>query len=176
MVNQQVLEMDCARSTQFEAAAEKLKAEHEALAERLASMKQYSAKLADPADPMWENTYLPRLKQDLSQFMRLLKEHTSWAEKDLFPMLMSYFNKQMLPSMQPSIWVMEKDHEIADSFVNALLQTLEHNHASMLSSHKFTTGQFKQAYRMLQEHLDLEKDIIHPMVDQVLYDIDSLFS
>ncbi|MEK8126484.1 hemerythrin domain-containing protein [Paenibacillus filicis] len=171
------IHVQSARPTQFMEAIERLKDEHEELRSRLMDIRRQGdavTKLKSAAEAALQ---LGELKISIGALMESLDRHAHWEEQELFPLLTRYFNKVQGPSILPSIWVMEKDHELAHMFVQSFYDAVdgpaiegEKIHVKNAASHLI------QACLILTEHLNLEEEVVYPMADQILTDIDSLFS
>ncbi|WP_159881429.1 hemerythrin domain-containing protein [Paenibacillus puerhi] len=166
-----------ARPTQFMEAIDRLKEEHDDLRLRLKEICREGEGVSKLRSTSEAAEKLKELRGSISVLMESLDRHASWEEQELFPMLTRYFNKVQGPSIMPSIWVMEKDHELAHLFVQSFYEALdgpaqkgEKIHVKTAASHLI------QACLILTEHLNLEEEVVYPMAEQILTDIDSLFS
>ncbi|SDC17815.1 Hemerythrin HHE cation binding domain-containing protein [Paenibacillus sp. UNCCL117] len=166
-----------ARPTQFMEAIERLKEEHNELRARLSDIRGQGERVSRLRSSREAEVKLKELRDSVGLLMESLDAHASWEERELFPMLTRYFNKMQGPSIMPSIWVMEKDHELAHMFVQSFYEAVdgcveesENIHVKTAASHLI------QACMILSEHLNLEEEVVYPMADQILTDIDSLFS
>ncbi|MCZ8514791.1 hemerythrin domain-containing protein [Paenibacillus filicis] len=173
-----VLELDSvARYTPWWQSTKRLKEEHDALTERLDHMKALVKSVYDEKDPARSRITLKILKLRVNDFISALKEHSEWEERDVFPVIDLYFRRLMKPSITPSIWVMERDHELAVLFVNSFVDAVDAlPEKSTLEQNRQTAAHLMQACLILSEHFELEEDLIYPLADEMLTDIDYFYS
>jgi iron-sulfur cluster repair protein YtfE (RIC family) len=118
--------------------------------------------------------------------LRELKRHSVWEEEELFPILMHYSHKKIEPTIMPSLWVLEKDHELAvqyiESFVqasSALLHTLRLEPLSGADLQREMKGGcdcLTQGCFILTAHFQMEEELLFPLAEDILTDMDYLFS
>src|SRR4051794_25676713 len=107
------VESGTAHLTVLSEALDRLKQEHEELMQVLLEMEAQALELKQEEDITKAMSSLMHLKLWTAAFMEELERHSNWEEKELFPFLHDYFHKEMAPSIIPSFWMLEKDHELA---------------------------------------------------------------
>lgn len=156
---------------------ERLKEEHESMQLQLRDIRKMadSLYLLDDCDQgMCE---LIDLQDRVMVLIEDLDRHSEWEQKELFPILQTYFNRYMIPSITPSIWVMEKDHELAKQFTQSFIDGVNGMKPPIDKDFlKEMTSQLIQSCLILLEHFTLEEELVFPLADQLLTDMDYLFS
>lgn len=152
---------------EFGAAYARLKAEHERLLGRLAAIRVAAERRASAGGPDCSEKELLRLRDELIDFLHRLDEHAGWQKRELFPWLETYCNARMAPSIQPSIWVMQKDRELAELFVRSFLECVDSRDKQGQLRIGECLAHLVQACRMLQEHLSVEEEVVFPMAEQL---------
>lgn len=168
--------MQSARPTLFVEAVDRLKAEHDELRALLYNIRNKGNGVASASTIAAARARLQELRSDVTAMMKKLQQHADWEERELFPMLSRYFHRMYAPSILPSIWVMEKDHQLAELFVQSFMESVNGYLAGQPIPVKETVSHLVQACLILTEHLNLEEEVVYPMTEQILTDLDSLFS
>lgn len=166
-----------AHPTQFLTIIERLKEEHEAMQLQLAEIRTMAGALYNETDCSKGLCKLVELQDRITVLVDELDAHAQWEEQELYPVLKTYFNRYLMPSITPSIWVMEKDHELAKLFVQSFIDGVNGAQAPIDQAFlKEMASQLIQACLILLEHFNLEEELVFPLADQLLTDIDYLFS
>jgi hypothetical protein len=167
----------CARPTEFSTAVERMEQEHAGLTAQLTDL-YLTAKTAESAKKETggrDSQFL--LVRRVDGFQTALEAHLQWARKELFPMMGIYAGEELEPSIKPSLWGLDKDFQLAKTYLDAFRTTALHDGP--------TTGKEEtaeavthllQACVILSDYLKMEKDLMFPLADQMLTDIDYLFS
>jgi iron-sulfur cluster repair protein YtfE (RIC family) len=168
---------DTARMSEFLHAAERLKEEHERLREQLAIVYSLALKLGGEVRPDERLQQLRRLRQLTTALVARLDAHMKWEEGEMFPLISSYNNRSIAPSITPSLWVIEKGYELSGHFIQPFLELAD----AIVSGEQAeevrqASAHLVQACLILQEHLQLEEELIFPVADEMLTDIDYFFS
>jgi hemerythrin-like domain-containing protein len=128
-------------------------------------------------DPKRSRMTLRILKLRMTDFIDQLHEHSVCEEREVFPVIDLYFRRLMKPSITPSIWVMEKEHELADLFVKSFMEAVDAlSERSSSEQNRQTAAHLVQACLILTEHFELEEELIFPLADEMLTDIDFFYS
>ncbi|NHN33623.1 hemerythrin domain-containing protein [Paenibacillus agricola] len=170
-------EFGVAHMTALSEALERLKQEHGELKLVLQEMEKQATQVELSNDKLGSMQSLLHLRLWTLAFREELERHSNWEEAELFPFLNAYFNSNMAPTMIPSFWTIEKDHELADEYMQSFLRAvhkLKANPEAM--SLNQAAAYLVQACRILQEHFVKEEELVFPLTEQVLTDIDCLFS
>lgn len=166
-----------AHITELSVLMERLKEEHIELRQVLDDMESQAVQAELEADKHRALASLLHLRLWTLAFKEELDRHSEWEERELFPFLNAYFNKSKVPTMTPSLWSLENDHELAMSYMQSFLRSVHGLKSdSDAMRMKQTAAYLTQACRMLRNHLEKEELIVYPMAEKVLTDIDSLFS
>ncbi|WP_179136156.1 hemerythrin domain-containing protein [Paenibacillus sp. 32352] len=177
MSNETQADLGTAHETELSEALDRLKREHDDLLHGLNELYAQARQVEREADHERTLPLLLQLRLRVQAFSEELERHSEWEEHELYPFLNDYFHRKHVPSIVPSLWMLEKDHELASDNLNAFLKAvhvIENNPEAMLPSQ--ATAYLIHACRMLQEHLRQEEQIVFPMTEQILTDMDYLFS
>ncbi|SFK77811.1 Hemerythrin HHE cation binding domain-containing protein [Paenibacillus sp. 1_12] len=166
------VEMSKAPVTALSEGLERLKQEHGELKQVLLEMEKQAKQVESAPEHMGAMQSLLNLRLWALAFREELERHSNWEELELFPFLTSYIERKMSPSLLPSFWSLEKDHELADEHMQAFLRSvhlLKANPEAM--SFKQAAAYLVQACHILQDHLAKEEQLVFPLTQQVLDDI-----
>lgn len=151
---------------------EQLKEEHIGLKYKL--MEFYGmAKVigADEDVSNWSGS-LDNLRRKITEFMGELDVHSEWEDQVLFPMVQEYTGKDMGP-----IAVMEYEHELAKQSVRRFLDAAGQLQVPVnCEAAKEAASHLLQAYVILNDHFTKEEEILFPLAEQMLTDIEQFFS
>ncbi|NOU91766.1 hemerythrin [Paenibacillus sp. LMG 31456] len=171
------MESGTAHSTELSAALDRLTQEHGELMQVLLDMESQARQLEQETDMSKALPSLLHLRLWVKAFMQELERHSEWEKKELFPFLNNYFHQELSPSMIPSFWALEKDHELAEEYIQYFLRAVhEVKQESELGQLHQALAYLIHACRILKEHLAKEEQLVFPMTEQVLTDLDYLFS
>lgn len=166
-----------AHPTELFHALVRLKEDHEALKQTIERMKQQAMDVFEGCDAALQVRTLRALQQDTTQLLAKLEEHSAWEEQVLFPFLNEYFHKSDGPSIIPSFWVLEKDHELANVYLDAFTDLAERLTVSDDNGKIIGAAEhLAQACHILKGHLQMEEELVYPLTDQILTDVDYFFS
>lgn len=166
-----------AHPTRFLFLVDRLKEEHAVMQIQLKEIRATAGSLYTLENCAEGACKLIELRERIMILVEDLDRHSQWEEQELFPQLQSYFNRYMMPSITPSIWVMEKDHELAKQFVQSFIDGVNDMGSPIDKIFlKEMASQLVQACLILMEHFTLEEELVFPLADQLLTDIDYLFS
>ena len=157
------------RSAKLISMVERLKEEHLVLNETVSVLYSKAVEYTENHNILkWR--LIPHLRHEVLALMRELDDHAEWEEKELFPTLMTYTNLHNGPSIIPSIWVLEKEHDLAKQFIQPFLNIcvkifFEENAAILLDLQiqaqiNSAVTDLRQACIILQEHFRMEEDLI----------------
>ncbi|WP_026326350.1 hemerythrin domain-containing protein [Paenibacillus ginsengihumi] len=152
---------------EFGTAYARLKAEHERLLGLLTAIRVAAERRTGEGGSECSEQELLQLRDELIEFLHKLDEHAGWQKRELFPWLETYCNARMVPSIQPSIWVMQKDRELAELFVRSFLKCVDSHDKQGQPQISECLAHLVQACRMLQEHLSVEEEVVFPMAEQL---------
>ncbi|WP_161807581.1 hemerythrin domain-containing protein [Bacillus sp. FJAT-28004] len=158
-------------------ATDRLKEEHEKLRSQLRILETNAKEVILIADTAKGLQILQQLRTQTAQFENELEQHSEWEEQELFPFLLAYFHRQPAPSIMPSFWVLEKDHQLGVSFIQSFNEAV--NEVTPLVNKKRlaeTASHLVQACLILNDHFTMEEKLILPLTEEVMTDLEHFFS
>lgn len=178
---------DSARPSAFMQLAIRLQAEHEQLKASCASLGELSARVASSHGDYGTVKLLKELRAQAEDLLQELERHAKWEDEELFPVFSRYYDKKDEPTILPSLWVLEKDHELALQFFDSFLQSsrtligmlmLDKGRPDMTLMKLLKDGcdQLTQGCLILTGHFEMEEELIFPLAEEILTDLDYLFS
>ncbi|MNH95465.1 hypothetical protein D3C73_481130 [compost metagenome] len=169
--------MVSAHPTELALAMDRLQNEHDLFRDRL-KVLEVQAKQVNMLDDIDKGIQvLTYLRQQTIQLVDELDVHADWEQKQLFPFLDHYFHHQHLPSILPSFWVLEKDHELAQSFIQSFMEAVDRLQVKPIKEGIIeAAANLIQACLILNDHITMEEHLVFPLTEQVLTDLDHFFS
>lgn len=179
---------DSARPSAFMQLAIRLQTEHEQLKASCVSLGELSARTASSNGDYGTMQMLKELRAKAEGLLQELERHSNWEDEELFPVFSHYFKQKEEPTMLPSMWVLEKDHELALQFFESFLQSsrtligmmmLERGRRPderLMRMLKDGCDHLTQGCLILTAHFQMEEELIFPMAEEILTDLDYLFS
>ncbi|MFH5185251.1 hemerythrin domain-containing protein [Paenibacillus sp. TAB 01] len=158
-------------------ATDRLKEEHEQLRNRLRVLETSAKEVMLLNDVAKSLQMIQKLRNETAQFELELERHSEWEEQRLFPFLLNYFHIQQAPTIRPSFWVLEKDHQLGVSFIQSFHETMIDT--APLGVKKQLTeaaSALLQACLILNDHFAMEEQLILPLTEKVLTDLEYFFS
>jgi iron-sulfur cluster repair protein YtfE (RIC family) len=175
--------LDSARPTHFMLVVQRLKEEHAALEEKVTDVYIKAEQVHENRDITFTMNLLQLLRADVQILMKELDAHEEWEEQQIYPIASEYFKLQIRPSITPSIWVLEKEHELVKQCFLPFLElstetniSINNNDAEIFKHLNLCAAYLLQGCTVLRGHIELEEGLIYPLVDEILTDIDYLFS
>ncbi|UVI27547.1 hemerythrin domain-containing protein [Paenibacillus spongiae] len=179
--------LDSARTSAFLLLVIQLKSDHDRLKKKVDALYELSVSTSAAAAGAGMFQLLDQLRTDSSKLLDELDRHAKWEDQELFPIVMNYFNKKIEPTIMPSIWVLEKDHELALQFFDSFLELsgsmlsrlkrgAERYDIQMAGQLKQATDHLTQGCLILKGHFHMEEELLFPLMSEILTDIDYLFS
>lgn len=158
-------------------ATDRLKEEHEQLREHLRIL-EVNAKEVMLLDDVGKCLQIvQQLKLWTAQFEEKLEQHSEWEEQELFPFLMAYFHRQPVPSIRPSFWVLEKDHQLGVSFIQSFNEAVLDMTPGVVRKRLVEAASYLlQGCLIMKDHITMEEQLILPLTERVLTDLDYFFS
>lgn len=151
---------------------EQLREEHLELKKKMAGFYDV-AKTAgrDETVADWSGT-LRELRLNIEAFMADMDSHSLWEDQVLFPMVQEYTGKDMGP-----VAVMEHEHELAKMNVQRFLDQTESLPETVGAEEaKEAASYLLQVYVILNDHFKKEEEVLFPLAEQMLTDIEQFFS
>ncbi|NEW05824.1 hemerythrin domain-containing protein [Paenibacillus sp. SYP-B3998] len=158
-------------------ATDRLKEEHEQLRSQLRILESNAKEVILIDDTAKGLQVLQQLRTQTAQFENELEQHSEWEEQELFPFLLTYFHRQMAPSIMPSFWVLEKDHQLGVSFIQSFNEAIIEAPPLIVKKRLVeAASNLVQACLILNDHFTMEEQLILPLTDKVLTDLEYFFS
>ncbi|MWC29899.1 hemerythrin domain-containing protein [Paenibacillus sp. MMS18-CY102] len=179
--------IDTARPSEYMQLFMKLEADHEQLKAACDELCALSMRGAAVFSRRGAKNLLAVLRERTAAVIGDLSAHARWEDEALFPVFTRYYKQEIEPTIQPSLWVLEKDYELAMQFFESFMQasfaqlnllTLEDGEVGL----KFFEGLkegcncLTQGCFILNSHFQMEEELIFPLAEAILTDIDYLFS
>lgn len=158
-------------------ASDRLRGEHEELRGKLRMLETIAKELMVLEDSVKGIQLIQELRKQTDQFVEELDRHSDWEEQELFPFLLTYFHRQPAPSMMPSFWVLEKDHQLGMSFIQSFQEAvIEVTPLVVKKQLADVAAHLLQACLILNDHFTMEEQLVFPLMENVLTDLESFFS
>ncbi|NOV01993.1 hemerythrin domain-containing protein [Paenibacillus planticolens] len=157
-------------------ATDRLRAEHEELREKLRELETGAKEVIVSDDLVKSKQLVQELRDQTQQFVEMLERHSEWEERELFPFLLTYFDRHSAPSILPSFWVLEKDHQLGLSFIESFQEAV--GKVTPLVPKKQLaeiTAHLVQACLILNDHFTMEEQVVFPITEQVMTDLELFF-
>lgn len=173
-----------ARASGFMELAMRLQREHEQLKLQCDALCELSSRTASSTSFAGAVAILAELRTQAGSLLELLERHSAWEDEEVFPFFSRYYKLKMEPTIMPSLWVLEKDHELAVQFFESFLQAAGaliglmgvDAQATALTEVKQSCDDLTQGCLILTSHFEMEEELIYPMAEDILTDMDYLFS
>ncbi|UJF33819.1 hemerythrin domain-containing protein [Paenibacillus hexagrammi] len=158
-------------------ATDRLKEEHQQLRQQLRLLEASAKEVMMLDDGVKGLQLLGQLRGLTAQLMDELERHAQWEDRELFPFLMNYFRRESAPSILPSFWVLEKDHQLGVSFIQSFHEAvIELSPLIVKKRLGEAASHLVQACLILNDHITMEEQMILPLTEQVLTDLELFFS
>ncbi|MGG1517840.1 hemerythrin domain-containing protein [Paenibacillus oryzisoli] len=158
-------------------ATDRLRVEHDWLRLQLKTLEAKAKEAKQLHAAASGVTALRELLEQASVLEEELDRHAGWEERELFPFLLAYHHRYAVPSIVPSFWVLEKDYQLAllflQSFREAAAKAISPFAKPLLEE---AVANLIQACLILNDHLTMEEQLVYPITEQVLTDLDYFFS
>jgi hemerythrin-like domain-containing protein len=162
-------------NTQFMVVVKRLKEEHSSMEEKVNNLYIKAEQAQENRDIPLTLNLLLLLRVDVQSLMKELGAHEEWEEQEVYPIASAYFKQRIRPSITPSIWVLEKEHEIVKECFQPFLElskeiiaSVDNNQAKVFKQLSLCLVYLLQGCSVLQEHIELEEGLIYPLVDEIL--------
>lgn len=165
------------RKTGVSDAWERLKHDHAVLKQVLQEMKTDAMRIETESDSKQAFGKLLRLRLWMAAFSEELDRHSRWEEEELIPSLQVYYRRQPASSILDSFKLLESEHDAANVYIQCFLRMVHSlKPESGIAEMRKAAAYLSQACGMLIEHLGKEERLIFPLTEQILTDMDRLFS
>ncbi|EFM12203.1 Hemerythrin HHE cation binding domain protein [Paenibacillus curdlanolyticus YK9] len=179
--------INTARPSAYMQLFQKLKSDHEQLKADCDELCDLSIRAAAAFSRRGAKSLLTVLRDRTAALLSELSVHSRWEDETLFPVFTRYYKKTIEPTIQPSLWVLEKDHELALQFFESFLHA-SYAQLNLLAMDEEAIGPtffeelkegchcLTQGCFILNSHFQMEEELIFPLAEEILTDIDYLFS
>jgi regulator of cell morphogenesis and NO signaling len=164
-----------AKPEEFIFIIKRLKEEHASLEEKVTDLYIKAEQAQENQDIPYTLNLLQLLRADVQNLMKELDMHEVWEEQQVYPMASAYFKLRIRPSITPSIWVLEKEHELVKQCFQPFLElsmeiidSTDTNQAKVFKQLNLCLVYLLQGCSVLREHIELEEGLIYPLVDEIL--------
>jgi iron-sulfur cluster repair protein YtfE (RIC family) len=151
----------------FMAAVDQLRHEHEELKTQLIELESAWLEVT-VTDPHNKAAAIDTVAQAAEAYLRTLHTHASWEDGVLFPMVTMYFVNHA-----EQVQTIEADHEEAEhdlrtfiTLARQVVNPVEHEHEQAMGL------KLLHACRVLNRHFTAEEEIVFPLAEFILEDID----
>lgn len=150
---------------------EQLREEHISLKHQMSDFCTTAKALGqDPAVIDWRDE-VRGLREAVKLFMGEMEQHSVWEDEVLFPKVQEYTGRDMGP-----VAVMEHEHELAKMNVERFLEKTGADAPLSGEQAKEAASYLLQAYVILTDHFAKEEEVLFPLAEQMLTDIEQFFS
>lgn len=164
---------ESAHPTELAYVLERVKEEHAELRAKVAQLESAMKVLQSE----WSAESAAKIVTMAEAFAAQCEAHAKWEDTELMPFLSVYYLEHGGPEISTSVWMMEKDHELAFEFLRSFLQRVKENPYHMdRQMWKSAALHLTQACYIYREHFELEEQVIFSSAFKMLDDIDYLFS
>ncbi|MFD0698192.1 hemerythrin domain-containing protein [Paenibacillus sp. GCM10027628] len=158
-------------------ATDRLREEHDRLRQQLKVLETSAKEIGHLNDPAKGIKVLQSLRRQASEFVEALERHAEWEDQELFPFLLEYFHRQVAPSITPSFWVLEKDHQLALLFIQTFHDAVIDLTPLVVKKQLVeASAHLIQACLILKDHFAMEEQLVFPLTEKVLTDLEYFFS
>ncbi|CAN7345647.1 MULTISPECIES: hemerythrin domain-containing protein [unclassified Paenibacillus] len=168
---------DNVNPSEFRMLAQRLKEEHVQMREQLSDIRTLAAALYTLDDCSIGMCRLIELQDGILSLVEELEQHSEWEEQVLFPSLQSYLHPTMAISVSRSMHVLEQDHDLAKRVVqsyvngvNAMSVPVDMDFVHVMASELLT------ACLILLKHFTLEEELVYPLIDRIMDQIEDQIS
>ncbi|MDQ1909910.1 hemerythrin domain-containing protein [Paenibacillus sp. GD4] len=150
-------------------AFERLRNEHIFLFDAIQQLETAAKRLGKLENEEEYFAKLVVLKEQTLNLMAELDGHSVWEDNELFPLLTEYFQLPNRPDTSTSLWMLEHEHELANTFFRYFLEEAD----KCLAGRKRPmlprlTDHLMQACRLVKEHLLTEEETVLPLEEELV--------
>jgi|GEM_PF-662820 len=175
------IELASSNPDELSLAEARLRQEHRRLRQQLRSVETAAKEAMLTEDPATGKRLIEQLQGLLDQFVAELEEHTAWERTELFPLLLVYYHHDTGPTIRPSFWVLEKEYQLGLSFIQSFREAIGPAASGCCdrSSRKCAAeaaAHLVQACLIFNDHFTMEEELVLPLTEKVLTDLEYFFS
>ena len=150
-------------------AVRRLRDEHSDLRQTIERIEAAAARADRMAAVSAAANEISGVKQPLVAFMHALERHAAWEEENLIPLIEEHMPRSHESAVRDSIWVMEKDHQMATVYLRVFLERLnefgDRPNAGVVAD---AVRCLLQGCVLLKEHFRIEEQTIFQAVEQLV--------
>lgn len=166
--------MESAHPTEFTEAVDILKLAHQQLTGELSILYRMARAFVAVEAQEIVPVGFEQLRNRAMDFLTNLDRHFEWEKKELLPMLGGYAGQEEGPTLKPTIWAVAQDYSLAKQYLDEFLKVCIQSQEGFNQEEAISC--LLQGCLALFEHFRLEQEVVLPLADQMLTDIDYLFS
>jgi hemerythrin-like domain-containing protein len=149
-------------------AVDQLRNEHEGLRATLIRMEETWHKIITQPTMSQKVADIQALAQRVEAYLNVLHAHAIWEDEVLFPMVSMYFQANA-----EQVHQIEADHAQAETDLRTFITIARAADAQMQEGQVQTVGmKLLHACRLLTNHFNVEEQIVFPLAEEILEDID----
>lgn len=135
------------------------------------------AKRADQAHTVMEAaSILCGLKLEMRAFRKHLNAHAKWEETCLLPLFSQFLSRMQNPAMIASLWIIEKEQALANEYWQSFEDAVD---SFSFQAHAIHVAEAIQGLQVACEieknHFALEEQMMFPLADELLDDLEILY-
>lgn len=151
--------------TELTSAMDRFKEDHSMLRQILRDIQLEAGPIEKESDPKQALGKLKHLRLWISAFNEELNRHFRWEEEEFIPLLNVYVQSRNVPSIASDFRVMEKEHELANSYMMSFLRSVHQlKEESPLALMNKAASYLLMACEVFLQHLDNEEKLIRPLI------------
>ncbi|WP_164779432.1 hemerythrin domain-containing protein [Paenibacillus kobensis] len=159
----------------------RIRQEHRLLRHQIRMVEMYAKEAMLIEDPAASKQLVLQLEDQLEQFVMDLERHAAWEQTELYPLLLAYYHHDSSPTIRPSFWVLEKEYQLGISFIQSFHEAISQMAGCACdctgrSCASEAAAHLVQACLIFNDHFTMEEELVLPMTDKVLTDLDYFFS
>ncbi|CAG7625893.1 hemerythrin domain-containing protein [Paenibacillus allorhizosphaerae] len=146
----------------------RLRNEHNHLYDVIDCLETMASQLKNVAERNVRRERLKELRDTTLALLAELDEHSDWEDTQLFPFLTEYSQLPIRPVVTTSLWMLEKEQELAAMYFHLFLEETEQIFRNPdPSGIGRCTEQLLQACRLVKSHLQMEEETIYPLMAEL---------
>ncbi|NEW08299.1 hypothetical protein GK047_20055 [Paenibacillus sp. SYP-B3998] len=159
--------------TLFPAMVERWKEEHLQMRNQLKEIRVMAASMYSLEDCSIGMCKLIELQDRMLSLIEDLELHSEWEEMELFPLLQTYLHPTTALSISRSVTVLEQDHDLAKRVVQSYVDGVNSMRVPIdLEFLHLMTSELVTACLILLKHFTLEEELVYPLADRILENLD----
>jgi hemerythrin-like domain-containing protein len=152
----------------FMNAVDQLRNEHDGLKANLVLLEKKWMQVETEGNEQEQIQVIQELAQRVEAYLKVLHAHAEWEDNVLFPMISMYFQANAA-----QVAAIEADHVQAELDLRTFITVAKSLDDNVTAEQVRTVGmKLLHACRLLNNHFVVEEEIIFPLAEEILEDID----